>query len=110
MWRGDFDLSCSNVADWWNGFNAPDLRRGCSVDWLNGFKVARAVECQLDLKANSGREPYDPDLCVNCFDLIPYRRRSSALTCCTACQQIAEGVRGLRRWVTDPSQVLESVP
>lgn len=106
MRRNGFHLSCSNVADWWKGFNASGLRRGRSAEWRNGFNDAREVERRLNVKAARGREPYNPNLCVNCFEPIPTNRRISALTCCTACQQIAEGVRGLRRWASDPENVL----
>ena len=106
MCQNGFHLSRSNVADWWKGFNSSDLKRGRSADWRNGFNDAREVERRLNMKAARGREPYSPNLCVNCFEPIPTNRRISALTCCIACQQIAEGVRGLRRWVSHPEHVL----
>lgn len=106
MCHNDFHLSVSNVADWWKGFSASSLKRRGSVDWRNGFNDAREVERRLDMKAAQGRESYIPSLCVNCFEPIPSNRSILALTCCTACSQIAEGVRGLRRWVSYPENVL----
>jgi hypothetical protein len=106
MSQNDFHLSVSNAADWWKGFNASSLKRRCSVDWRNGFNDAREVERRLNVKAAKGRAPYNPILCVNCFEPIPSNKRTDALTCCRACQQIAEGVRGLRRWVSFPGNVL----
>jgi len=104
--NGKMGQNGSNVADWWKGFSASGLKRGCSGDWRNGFNDAREVERRLNMKAAKGREPYDPNLCVNCFEPMPSNRSLSALTCCIACQQIAEGVRGLRRWVSNPEIVL----
>lgn len=101
-----FRLSNSNVVDWWEGFNALSLKRGCSAEWCNGFNDAREVERRLKKKATRGQEPYNPNLCINCFEPIPADRSIAALTCCTACQQIAEGVRGLRRWVSNPDNTL----
>lgn len=95
-----------NAADWWKGFNASRLKRGCSAEWRRGFEDAREVDHRLNMKAAKGREPYNPDLCVNCFEPIPTKRIISALTCCNACQQIAEGVRSLRRWVRRAGNVL----
>lgn len=95
-----------NAADWWKGFDASRLKRGCSAEWRRGFEDAREVDHRLNMKAAKGREPYNPDLCVNCFEPIPTKRIISALYCSNACQQIAEGVRGLRLWAPRPGNVL----
>lgn len=99
-------MTRSSAAEWWKGFNASRLRRGCSAGWRSGFDDARDVERRLEGKAATGQKPYNPDLCINCFGPIPSVRQISALMCCDACQQIAEGVRGLRRWVSKPGNVL----
>jgi hypothetical protein len=106
MAQSDDLRSVSDVAEWWKGFNASTLKRRCSTDWRRGFYDAREVERRLNAKAEKGRQRYNPALCVNCFEPIPVNRRISALTCCSACRQIAEGVRGLRRRVRDPGNIL----
>lgn len=107
MVRKGFRYCTVNPADWWKGFNASAAASSVSMDWRNGFSDSCEVERQLNRKVALGRKPYDPKLCVNCFEPMPASRRSSALTCCNACRQIAEGVRGLRRWVQNPSNVLD---
>jgi hypothetical protein len=106
MSRSNDLRSVSKVGEWWKGFNAPALQRRCSTDWRRGFNDARHVERRLNAKAKQARQTYNPALCVNCFEPIPASRSISALTCCGACQQIAEGVRGLRRWVNRPGNIL----
>ena len=93
--------------NWWQGFNASEIgRRKRPPDWLAGFEAARVVERRLDAKRALASNGYDPRLCVNCLEPMPDGARVTALTCCNACQQIAEGVRGLRRWVSYPGEVL----
>ena len=68
-----------------------------SLHRLAGWYDAAALCEVIDRKSALSDKPYDPALCLNCFEPIE-STNPLKLYCSRACAQTAEKVRELRRW------------